>query len=184
MKQKSIEEQGFLADPLLPPSRPGHNKTIEEERREDLETYRANQLKTEDKEEPLKEEPLKEEPLQLVSEDKEEPLTEEAAVKLDVAVSEAEAGKIKLSTVIPVKTIRLDIEKFDAFFDKKFYRVKLDYDLYLEVNAANPQECFKKIVKFAEVMLKGMLPLDEESLQVEEFIPDRPYEKEVYDFSG
>lgn len=183
MKQKAIKEQAFLADPLQPPTflpanREGHTKTIEEERKEDLESYRVNQLKTE-----VKEEPLKEEPLKLVSEDKEEPLVkEETFVKHDVAVSEAEAGKIQLPKTIPIKTFRLDVEKFNAFFAKKFYRVKLDYDLYLEVNADHPEACIERVLEFAEAMLKGMLPIDIDNVEIEEFMPRFRNEADQSDF--
>lgn len=50
---------------------------------DDLEAYRASQLKTETKEEPLR----------FVTEEKEEPLPEE--VQYDVDVAEAEAGKLR-----------------------------------------------------------------------------------------
>lgn len=130
--------------------------TIEQERQKDLDEYRQELI--EDKEESLK----------LGSENKEEPLDQTVH---NIAIAEATAGKIKLPTLIPIKTIRLDIDKFTAFFSKKFYRVKLDYDLYLEVNADNPQECVEKIVKFAQVMLKGMLPMSEGDMEIEELVP-------------
>jgi len=169
-------EDKCLPDPLqtppkfFPAERSGHTKTIEEARREDLETYRASQLVSDDKEEPLK----------LVSEDKEETLEE--SVTHDVAVSEYTAGKIQLPKTIPIKTFRLDVERFNAFFARKFYRVKLDYDLYLEVNADHPEACIERVLKFAEVMLKGMLPIDVDSLEIEEFMPRFRNESEQSDF--
>lgn len=167
-----MSEKVFLPDPLLPDppqttppflmaERSGHTKTIEEERMEDLETYRLRELSE-----------TKEEPLKLETETKEEPLDE--VVQHDVAVAEATAGKIKipkLPTVISIKTIRLDIEKFSAFYDKKFYRVKLDYDLYFEVNAKDREECVEKILKFIKSQLKGMLDTTEEDMEISEFIP-------------
>ncbi len=142
---KQVKEE-FLPDPLqptpkfFPAERSGHTKTIEEERRDDLEVYRLKKL---------------EDQSPLETEVKEEPLSEE--VELDVAKAEAEAGKIHLPTCVPVKTIRLDLDKFNAFFSKKYYRVKMDYDLYFEVNADNPKECIDKIMDFIEAQLKGML---------------------------
>jgi len=171
------EEEKCLPDPLqqqetpkfFPAERSGHTKTIEEARREDLETYRASQQKSDDKEEPLK----------LVSEDKEETLE---YTEHDVAVAEATAGKIQLPKTIPIKTFRLDVERFNAFFARRFYRVKLDYDLYLEVNADHPEACIERVLKFAEVMLKGMLPIDVDSLEIEEFMPRFRNEAEQADF--
>lgn len=137
-------KEEFLPDPLGPPilpaDREGHTKTIEEERKGDLEKYRIKKL--EDQSTPE-------------TDVKEEPLTED--VVNDVLKAEADSGKIKLPTTLPIKTIRLDLEKFNAYFSQKFYRVKMDYDLYFEVNADNPKECIDKIVDFIEAQLKGML---------------------------
>lgn len=173
-----MSEDVFLPDPLAPEPPPPEGMeifdavtTIEEDRKQDLEDYRQKKYAG-----------TKEEPLRFKTETKEEPL--EAVVQHDVAVSEAMAGKIKLSTVIPVKTIRLDIEKFNSFFSKKFYRVKLDYDLFFEVNAKNQAECVEKILKFIKSQLKGMLETTEDDMQIEEFIPNmRKGEEDTdYDF--
>lgn len=179
----------FLPDPLSPDAskietppflmaeRSGHIKTIkeertedsvqaqttiEEERRRELEDYRQRELSE-----------TKEEPFKFVTEEKEETLEE--VVQYDVAVSEAEAGKIKhpkLPTTLPVKTIRIDLDKFNSFFSKKFYKVKLDYDLYFEVNANNREDCVEKVLKFVKSQLKGMLNATEEDMEIEEFIPN------------
>jgi len=166
----------FLPDPLSPnPKIPegmevAKNSTIEDARRQDLEDYRQ-----------LKYSETKEEPLKFETETKEEPSPDE--VQHDVAVAEAMAGKIKLSTVIPVKTIRLDVEKFTAFYDRKFYRVKVDYDLFFEVNAKNQAECVEKILKFIQSQLKGMLETTEEDMQISEFVPNMRKGEEDTDYS-
>lgn len=107
---------------------------------------------------------------------KEEPLADE--VDNDLARLEWEAGKIKppvLPKLVPIKTIRLDVEGFSSFMGKKFYRYKLDYDLYFEVNADSHGKAEEKIMEF----LKQELPLFHsqqpdgklENQGVEEFIP-------------
>lgn len=148
--------------------------TIEQERQKELEEYR--QALESDKEEPLK----------LVSEDKEEPSKEEESfVEHGVAVAEASAGKIQLPKGIPIKTFRLDLDRYNAYFSRKFYRVKLDYDLYLEVNADHPAQCVKKVLEFAKTELKGMLPLSEEDMEIEEILPNfrDEAERSYYDLS-
>jgi len=170
-----MSEPVFLPDPLsTSPEIPegmevAKNSTIEDERKGDLERYRQTLTET------------KEEPLEPETETKEEPLKE--VVQHDVAVSEATAGKLKLSTLVPIKTIRLDVDKFTAFYDKKFYKVKLDYDLYFEVNAKDEAECVKKILKFIESELKGMLDTTEDDMEISEFIPNMRTRETDTDFA-
>ena len=160
-----MSESVFLPDPLSPsPEPPGgmevvdRNSTIEDERKKDLRAYQKTLTEN------------KEEPLRFETETKEELSSEE--VQHDVAVSEAMAGKIKLPTLTPIKTIRLDVDKFTAFYDRKFYRVKLDYDLFFEVNAKNQAECVEKVLKFIKSQLKGMLDTTEEDMEIAEFQPN------------
>lgn len=179
----TIKEAEFLPDPLqAPPEAP--EPTVAQEMINDLDKMKEDLIKLQsqkleagkEKEELLPEE----EPL---PEPKEELLPEEV-VKHDVAVSEATAGKIQLPKLVPVKTIRLDIENFSAFMGRKFYKYKIDYDLYFEVNADSPEKAEEKIMEFLKQELPALYsrqPDGElENQGVEEFIPTKKYETEEY----
>lgn len=147
----------FLADPLEKKAEPPTQQEepiIEQDGVNDLEKMKEDLIKLQAQAEE-------------VSDSKEELLPE--VIEHDVAVSEAEAGKKKLPTMIPIKTIRLNIYGFNAFENKKFYKVKLDYDLFIEVNADSPIAAMAKVREFGKVILKGMGEIEE--VEINEFMP-------------
>jgi hypothetical protein len=202
----------FLPDPLTPPSAPAlpppppatdehtplipypteeegdQEPTIEDERRIELKEYQDS--------------------IYAPTHQKEEPLTQDEQLVVDSI--EAKVGT-KLgaftNTVGPAQTmttkIRINLDDFEGFFKKKFYKVKVDSTLTFEVNADDRRDALDTILNFIETELKGMiLPEDstcpkeellsggknnitlkmrEEDVDVSEFIPNVKYEEEEYD---
>jgi len=163
----------YLPDPLAPKQEDEAvaepERTIEEERKEDLKEY-------------VKQKEADPEPVIEITEQKEEPLTEpeeEVSKAADDSgdvmplieppaqnseTTEEKEERLKkymrpgaLSINRATTTIRLNLEDFEAYFNKKFYRIKIDENLFFEINADNEQGAIDKMLDYIETELPGLL---------------------------
>jgi len=158
LEQKQADEE--VAEP---------ERTIEEERKEDLKEYVKQKEAdpepvieiTEQKEEPLTE---PEEEVSKAADDSGDvmPLIEPPAHKSETTEEKEERLKKYMRPgAFPINkaitTIRLNLEDFEAYLNKKFYLIKIDDRLFFEINADNEQGAIDSMLNFIETELPGLL---------------------------